>query len=199
MRLWLKARGAHWMALAVVSTVGLVAALGNTLVQVPAVIGGGISSLPVVLLTPVLFVGVLNATMSSRLRPQEVLALRHRGRWDAGLLAVYLLLLSVPLGGLSVMLGSQGPTMVARNAIALSATALVVMTLIGPAGGICAAVALLLGTSSYGPAAPYAEYIRFLQSEATSAPSWILTGTLLAVVFASLLANATVRPGLEVT
>ncbi|HET7415176.1 MAG TPA: hypothetical protein VFI97_05715 [Arthrobacter sp.] len=187
MRLWLKARRADIATYSILGTVAVVALFGRQALQVPAVLGGGTVALPVALFAPIIFVGGLNATMACRLRAQERMSARCRGLWDLGLIGGYVALLTGLLATTNTLLDVPGSASLVRNAVALSAVSLAALVTFGPAPAICGAVGLLLITSSYGPAAPYAPHVRFLQASPTDAWSWAVTGTAVVVATGLLL------------
>lgn len=143
--------------------VALVVASGR-LVEIPAVLGGGSSRMPVSALVPLVVVVTLAQSLSSRERQLERAAPRRVGLWDASYMCVALLVTAV-LCWVASSFGVTNVAWVLRNTVALVGIVAIVTACGGAALGSLAAGTIVVATSSYGPLNTGARFVRIFQQD----------------------------------
>ena len=182
---WLKTRRAKMIFLWIAGMAVLSALLGQRVVELPAVLGGGSSSTPWAIFLPLPVVIALAHGLSSRARAVEAACHRSIGRWDAALVAGTVMLSALALGAAAVATDGM-PALAVRNLMLLSGTAAVLTALHSAEAGAGAIALVVVLTNSIGPSVRGSGHLRVMQAPADDLWSWLLASAALLAAIALL-------------
>lgn len=196
MTLWLRARRAWWLIVALLAMLTLDALVGGISLSVPALFGGGASFVFLRTYLPLLWAAAIADAFAGRglsveARPMLLarIPVSRLGLHDASAFVVASALTAALFSGFVVgEFSGAGPVLV------LSGVTCIATLRAGPAVGVFASTMLMMLTSTYPRTAPGARFIHILQPDGQ--PTWsTMCGVLACLIAAGMLAtdNAVTR------